>query len=81
MEIKKTFELSKRKLNKNLVLADEVFNWSGGKLKRTLIAKFCNEIGWRAVYEIFQECKKSNDERRIGLFVYLINKDKKNIIK
>ncbi len=61
---------------RNRVLADEI--WSHYGIGWTVSMKFMNEIGIRAVEEIFYQMKKQGKAKE--LFLWQCNEDKKKII-
>ena len=61
---------------RNLVLSGEIFEHY--KIPHTVSLKFMNDIGLRAVEEIFYQMKKQGKAKE--LFLWQCNEDKKKIV-
>ena len=72
--LNKKFQKKENKRIKNSAdaLADEIYNFFNKKLSYPLIRKYIKENGEQAIYEIFKETK----DKGIGLFIYVVNKDR-----
>ena len=74
--------IRKYKDERKEAIADEVFEYFKGAKKpiqRSLIKKWCGEIGNQAITDIFEAVKKIEGYNRIGLFINMVKTEKAKI--
>ncbi len=69
MEITKQF-IKVKSLNKNQMLADEIFNYFHKQIPFWRLMKWMKDLGPIFVYESFVETKKSDCKSEIALFIW-----------
>lgn len=77
-KLKERQALKKKLVSKEHVLADEIYEFFDKKLGFGTIMGIIRNKGFQAVYEIFQETKKSkwDHTRKLPLFLSLVKKEK-----
>lgn len=68
MEITKQFTKVTRKLTRNQIIADEIYNYFHKQIPFWRIMKWQKDLGSVFVYESFIETKKSDCKSEIALF-------------
>lgn len=64
--------LKTKKSNKELVLADEIYRYFDKKLPFPRIMRMIKEKGWQAIYEVFNELRKTDARNKLSLFIWIV---------
>ena len=70
------FTITEKRVYKEQVLSDEIWNYFGKRIAFSLIRKMILEKGDKFIYETFQEVKKSDARNPLSLFIWKVNQCK-----
>lgn len=65
-----------KNFSKEQALAEDIYLYFGKKLPFGRIMKMIKMKGYQAIYEFFEEIKRSNPKDRLSLFIYKVKNNK-----